>query len=205
MEIWVITGGIGSGKSEVCRILRRHGISAQYDADSRVKALYNEVPGLLSSIETALSCNLKDENGFFQTRKLAEIIFSDSYALKKVEGIVFPALTDDFNAFLKRNHDEAVVIFESATILEKPYFEGFGDKIILVDAPFEIRLQRACTRDGISEDAVRARMANQELMNRLSEGVTDPRIDLVIMNDGTAEELEHKIAALLQGCLKTEY
>lgn len=200
MEVWVITGGIGSGKSEVCHILKKHGISAQYDADSRVKALYAESPELLLSIERVLECTLKDDDGLFLPKRLAERIFSDKDALDKVEEIVFPALKKDFESFQDSHKSESVVIFESATILEKPYFHGFGDRIILVDAPYDLRLLRASSRDNVSKEIIEKRMSNQVLMNRLSEGMKDPRIDTVIVNDGTHEELEDKVAALMEGC-----
>ena len=63
------------------------------------------------------------------------------------------------------------------------------DKVILVDAPFDVRLERACKRDGADRQKVLARMQNQKLMNDLSAGYEDPRIDLRILNDGTMEEL----------------
>ncbi len=192
MEILVITGGIGSGKSEVCRILRGKGLGAQYNADSRVKALYAEHPTLLSDIEKALGCRLRDSDGKFLSSKMAEVIFSDRNALETIESLVFPALMDDFSSFAAMHSEENILIFESATVLEKPAFEGFGDKVILVDAPYSIRLARACGRDGAAPEAVAARMANQKLMNALSEGYEDPRIDAVIMNDSGLEELEER-------------
>ena len=79
----VITGGIGSGKSEVCRILRKMGFCAQYNADTRAKALYEEHPSLLADIESALGCSLRDEDGRFVPARLAARIFNepDSLAL----------------------------------------------------------------------------------------------------------------------------
>ncbi len=192
MEILVITGGIGSGKSEVCRILREKGFDAQYNADSRVKTLYMEHPTLLDDIEKALGCRLKDSDGKFQPSRLAGVIFSDRNALETVESLVFPALMDDFSSFAAMHSEENILIFESATVLEKPWFDGFGDKVILVDAPYPNRLERACGRDGADPEAVAARMANQKLMNALSEGYGDPRINAVILNDSGLEELEER-------------
>ena len=68
---------------------------------------------------------------------------------------------------------------------------------VLVDAPFELRLERACARDGVSSQAIMSRMMNQKLMNALSEGHADPRIDYVISNDGSFEELKKKVKDLL--------
>lgn len=199
--VLIVTGGIGSGKSQVCRILKDMGFQHQYDADSRAKALYEEHPTLLSDIETSLGCNLKDETGKFQPTRLASVIFSDRAALDKVESHLFPALKADFASFA-RSCGEGIVVFESATVLEKPQFEGFGDKVILVDAPFEVRLDRACRRDGSDRDRIIARMRNQELMNRLSEGYEDPRIDFRIVNDGSLEELERRTRIAINSLIK---
>lgn len=198
MKVVVVTGGIGSGKSEVCRILSEMGLHLQYDADDRVKRLYSEHPSLLDDIESQTGCLLRDDAGVFVPSRLAERIFADADALKLVESLVFPALMDDFRQFCTMNSGHAYVIFESATILEKPQFDGFGDVVILVDAPFDVRLKRACIRDNADRDKVLARMSNQKLMNLLSEGLTDPRIDVVIMNDGTVEDLEAKVRKMVE-------
>ena len=192
----VVTGGIGSGKSEVCRLLNEYGAAARYDADERVKALYAVHPTLLSDISGRLGVDLCDENGNFVPRILAERIFSDPEALAAVESLVFPALIEDFEAFRRQNEDGHVV-FESATVLEKEFFNGFGEMTVLLDAPYELRLERACARDGVSRQAIMSRMMNQKLMNALSKGHTDPRIDYVISNDGSFEELKKKVKELL--------
>ena len=192
MTVLVITGGIGSGKSEVCRILAVKGLTAQYNADSKVKELYNTVPGLLDSIEDRLGCRLRDEDGKFVPQWLAQRIFIDRKVLETVEALVFPALMEDFSIFA-RESGSPVVIFESATILEKPQFDGFGDKVILVDAPVQLRLERACSRDGAQKEAIKARMAYQKLMNDLSEGAADARVDAVILNDGSIDILEQRV------------
>ena len=196
MKILVITGGIGSGKSEVCRILAQKGLAVQYNADAKVKELYDTVPGLLESIEDRLGCSLRDEAGKFVPRCLAQRIFVDRQALETVESLVFPALMEDFLAFAG-NSGSPFVVFESATILEKPQFDDFGDKVILVDAPVSMRMERACRRDGADREAVKARMSNQKKMNALSEGATDPRIDAVIVNDGSIAILEQKIEIIM--------
>ena len=189
--VMIVTGGIGSGKSQVCKILNEMGITAQYDADSRAKALYDEHPTLLSDIEKSLGCSLKDTDGRFQPAELASVIFAERSALETVESLLFPVLLDDFRSFAG-TCGEDIVVFESATVLEKPQFKGFGDKVILVDAPFEVRLERACRRDGAEREKVLARMRNQKLMNELSEGMEDPRIDCKILNDCSLDELERR-------------
>ena len=89
------------------------------------------------------------------------------------------------------------MVFESATILEKPFFDGFGDYVLLVDAPISLRLERACARDKATEEQIRERMRNQPLLNAMSEGEKCSRVDHVIMNDGSYAELEQKVVDFL--------
>ena len=191
MNVLVVTGGIGSGKSEVCRILAAKGLTEQYNADTRVKELYVSSPGLLDSIEERLHCKVRDDSGKLVPALLAERIFADRSALEAVEALVFPALMEDFRSFVSAASGN-IVVFESATVLEKPQFDGFADKVILVDAPIPSRLERASGRDGADKEKIWSRMENQKLMNALSEGASDPRIDAVIVNDGTLEKLEER-------------
>ena len=197
MKILAVTGGIGSGKSEVCRILAENGLTLQYNADSRAKALYVECPGLLESIEVSLGCGLKDEDGNFIPSRLAAVIFSDAAALQKVEALLFPEMIRDFHRMMAEATEDQIVVFESATFLEKKQFDGFADIVLLVDAPFEIRLERACRRDGASKEAIMARMKSQRLMNELSDGLDDPRISYRVLNVGTRQDLERNVMSVL--------
>ena len=197
MKILAVTGGIGSGKSEVCRILAENGLALQYDADSRAKALYVESPGLLDEIEKELGGRFRDEEGNFVPSRLAAVIFSDDAALEKVEALLFPEMIRDFHRMMAEAAQDQIVVFESATFLEKKQFDGFADIVLLVDAPYDIRLERACRRDGASKEAIIARMKNQRLMNELSEGLEDPRITYRVLNDGTKEDLEQKVLSVL--------
>ena len=197
MKILAVTGGIGSGKSEVCRIMAENGLALQYNADSRAKALYVECPGLLDEIEKELGERFTDAEGNFVPSRLAEVIFSDAAAIEKVEALLFPEMIRDFHRIMAEAAQDQIVVFESATFLEKKQFDGFADIVLLVDAPFDMRLERACRRDGASKEAIIARMKSQRLMNELSEGLEDPRINYRVQNDGTRQELEHKVLSVL--------
>lgn len=191
----VVTGGIGSGKSEVCRILSHSYGFAVYEADRKAKELYVGYPELLDAIEKALGCSFRDSSGQFQPSLMAGRIFGDDEAIRTVENLLFPYLIRDFKDFAETSGN--IIIFESATVLEKPQFAGFGDKVILVDAPFELRLERACRRDGSDRDAVLARMNGQKLMNALSGGLSDERIDEIIINNGSVEDLEVAVKGVM--------
>ena len=94
---------------------------------------------------------------------MAELIFRDKDSLQKVESLVFPALSEDFDKWMADQNDGLPVVFESATVLEKTYFDGFGDMNVLVNAPFDLRLSRAVERDG-DRNRVKSRMTLQNLM-----------------------------------------
>ena len=197
MKILAVTGGIGSGKSEVCRIMAENGLALQYNADSRAKELYVECPGLLDEIEKELGERFTDAEGNFVPSRLAAVIFSDAAALEKVEALLFPEMIRDFHRMMAEAAQDQIVVFESATFLEKKQFDGFADIVLLVDAPFDMRLERACRRDGASKEAIIARMKNQRLMNELSEGLEDSRITYRVLNVGTRQDLERNVLSVL--------
>jgi dephospho-CoA kinase len=198
MEILVITGGIGSGKSEVCRILQECYTCGVYNADERVKFLYDIHPTLLNDIETLTGDSLRDGEGRFVPSRLSARIFSDRRLLKEVEKLVFPALMDDFRSWAEGYADDRFVVFESATILEKPELKGFGDKVVLVDAMVETRLERACLRDSAPRESIYARMLNQKMMNSISDGEMIPDVDAVIHNLGTLSDLKYSTIRVIR-------
>lgn len=178
-----VTGGIGSGKSAVCRILSSRGVPV-YDSDSRTKELYTGP--LLGKIEEALGENLRLADGSLDRKKLSSIIFNDRAKLQTVESIVHPAVLADF--LLWRNGFDAekvpFVVMESALVLSKPLFSNVADKIVAVDAPEDVRIARAVSRDGVDPDSIRRRVASQKLPLE--------KADVVITNDCTFEELEKR-------------
>lgn len=189
----LITGGIGSGKSLVSRYMEELGVPV-YDSDSRTKALYEGA--LLSRLETALGARLRTEEGRFDKRALARLIFSDNVNMSKMEQVVYPAVIEDFAAWKNEVSEDIgkcggkIVAMESALALTKPAFSGIFDIVLAVRAPEELRVKRACERDGVDEAAVRERIRNQS--------VDVSAADYIIDNDGTPEELRAKTEAVLR-------
>ena len=193
MKVVVVTGGIGSGKSMACTYLNNRYGWPVYEADSRVKDLYACHATLLAEIETALGANLRRDDGSLDPQALSAIIFNDSDALALVESIVFPVLLDDFEMWKSRHADSLFVVLESATILEKPQLSGIGDYVILIDAPVNVRLDRAASRDKSSYERVKLRMASQEMMNKISDGILKAPVDRVVENVGSVDDLREKL------------
>ena len=146
MKTILVTGPIGSGKSEVCRILSSEGY-AVYDADSRTKALYENVPGLKKRIEDELGVPFSGLG----------IIFKDEARRQKLEDIVYPLVLKDMEEWVDSyrcngSYDRDCVFIESAVALDKPVFDHIYDEVWLVDAPLEIRKLRnpkAAERDSL--------------------------------------------------------
>lgn len=196
MKVIVVTGGIGSGKSTACRILNEMYGWPVYCADDRAKALYLESPTLLDDIETALGRSFRESDGSFSPALLADVIFSDRASLETVESLLFPQLEEDFMQWKDRQGDVGYVVLESATILEKPQLKDLGDFLLVVDAPKEVRALRAASRDSVHVDKVRSRMIAQTLMNDVSDGLAAVGADLLVLNDGSTEDLTEKLRIL---------
>ncbi len=192
----LLTGGMGSGKSTLVKALG--GMIPCFDADSGVKAFYSpssDAPYLLPQVEGALGRQFRDTDGNFFPKALAEVIFSDPDSLRRVEAIVFPALTEAFISWRDeqyRSHD--VVLFESATALDKPHLAPLWDRCVYVDAPESLRVARVCARCGCTGDEALRRMRLQG-----SAALHGDRIDAVIVNDAAPEDLRARFLRVLSG------
>lgn len=202
-----VTGGIGSGKSAVCRILGSRGVPV-YDSDSRTKAMYDTDKALVDKMEAALCTELRDAGGRLDRKKLASVVFSDPSSLADLEKVVHPYVLADFIRWRKKCaehiasgmiqwHPEAgpspFVIIESAIILEKPLFRNVADKVLVVEAPQRLRLERAMKRDNVPAALISERMERQETFRRC-----DFPSAIVLDNDGDIDTLEIKVSAMLK-------
>lgn len=156
-----VTGGIGSGKSHVCKIFASLGC-AVYDSDSRTKQLYDENPELLTGLAGLLGTGiLKIKGGkvVLDKKAMAARIFSSKSLMEKVKEYVYPFVMEDFRKW--KRWKRGVVLFESAVILENDYVRGFMDKTLVVTAPLEERIARVMKRDNSSLQEVKRRLRSQ--------------------------------------------
>ena len=183
MRTVLITGGIGSGKSEAARYLASRGYGV-YDSDSRAKGLYDSVPGLLEKVSSALGCSgLRLPDGSLDRAALAAAIFQDPLKKKALEDLVYPVLLKDFLAWRSLQKGSAV-FFESAVAGNTPLFEELFDLVLEIRCDEAVRLERAVRRGASREDAL-ARMRSQKPLAR--------EADEVIFNDGDLSSLHDKI------------
>lgn len=172
-----ITGGIGSGKTTVCRFFQALGVPV-YHADDRAKFLMNHDEGLIARIRELLGPEAYRE-GKLDRVYVADKVFRDPALLQQLNAIVHPAVFLDSIAFFEANKDQPYVLYEAAILFESGNHKAM-DKVILVYAPEELRIQRTMDRDGSTRDAVLARMRQQ-----LPEEEKRRLADLVIVNDGS--------------------
>lgn len=172
-----ITGGIGSGKSVVCRLLAMLDVPI-YDSDSRAKWLMNNSSVLRERLQERFGNDIFGEGGL-QRKVLAERVFSDREALAALDAIVHPAVAEDFQAWAaEREAEGAEVVGLESAILFSSGFDKFVDRCVAVVAPDELRVARAALRDIASEEQVRARIASQMPQSEVAE-----RADYVVVND----------------------
>jgi len=182
MKTILVTGGIGSGKSAVCAYLEEKGIPVYY-SDDRTKALYDNDPALLSQLETVFGSGIRMADGKLDRKALAALIFGSPENLAKLEAIVHPAVLKDFEAWKQTMGDCRAVVMESAIALERPVFENVFDHVIMVEAPWQTRLERAVSRDGADKEAILKRMAAQKLRSEKADVVVNNDLDLAVMKE----------------------
>jgi len=152
-----VTGGIGSGKTEICRIFSALGAPV-YHADERAKDLLNNDVNLKRSVVSAFGEHAYS-GSVYNRKYIASVIFNSGEKLRELNHIVHPAVRLDFQQWLKTQQYPYAVI-ETAI----PYESGFDkltDHILLVDAPVELRIKRACERDQLTPEEVKKRIEKQ--------------------------------------------
>lgn len=171
-----ITGGIGSGKSVVSRLLEIMGVPV-YISDSEAKRLTQTD----RTIREGLIGLLGEEvyaGGVLNKPLLASYLFGSPEHARQVNGIIHPRVKEDFRIWARRHADSRIVGIESAILIEAG-FASEVDKIVLVYAPEEVRIPRAMVRDASSREAIRRRIASQ-----MSDEKKREQADFVIVNDG---------------------
>lgn len=181
-----VTGGIGSGKSTLCRLFARKGV-AVYDSDAAAKRLMTEDRTLRDAVAARFGAEVY-AGGVLDRARLAARVFSDAQALADLNALVHPAVMRDFDAWAAVQEGDYVVL-ESAILFDAG-LEREVDRTVAVLAPLELRVQRAARRDGCGEEPIRRRIAAQ-----LDDDTLAARADHVVVNI-LEEELEPAVAEL---------
>ena len=155
-----ITGGIGSGKSYVSALLQEHFGIPVYDCDKEAKRLTAESEEIREKLIELLGPNVFDGTTL-NKQFLADYLFADPENASRVNAIIHPAVLKDFKLWAEKQKQKKIVALESAILFESG-FNNYVDKVLFVDAPEEVRLQRAMRRDSAKEEQIKARMKMQQ-------------------------------------------
>jgi dephospho-CoA kinase len=169
-----VTGGIGSGKSTVCKILECLGVPV-FRADEEGRRLLSEDKEIQKKV-AALFGNTILTNGKPDRKKIAAIVFADEGKLKQLNAIIHPAVKASFANWLKKQTGN-LVIEEAAILFENGAYKDF-DTMLLITAPEELRIKRVTERDHISVHEVKKRMKNQ-----WSDEDKASKADHILLND----------------------
>lgn len=173
-----ITGGIGSGKTTVCKIFEKLGIPVYY-ADDRAKQLMIEKTEIIEQITEIFGKRAYYKNGKLNRRHIAKIAFSTPDKLKALNAVVHPAVKQDGIDWAKAQKNAPYTLKEAALMIESGNYKVM-DKLVVVAAPEKIRLARVMSRDDATKAEVKARMDKQ-----LPEAEKIKLADYVINNDGS--------------------
>jgi dephospho-CoA kinase len=170
-----ITGGIGSGKSYVCKRLAKHGIEV-YDCDAAAKRLIRTSPGLQQQIIRLV--------GSLDKAAMSRFLLASESNQQAMNAIVHPAVFRDFEQS-GMQWMESAILFESGA-------DTLVNKVVVVTAPQEVRIQRVIERDGITREKALQWMARQ-----WSQADVMARADYIIVNDGVTD-IDKQIESLLE-------
>lgn len=154
-----ITGGIGSGKSTACRCFEELGIPVYY-ADERARWLMENHAPLMEKIKESFGQDVYFQDGKLNRPLLADQVFGHAAKLQILNSLVHPAVQQDRNAFIQRHPEAPYTVSEAALLIEGGSYKEM-DRLILVYAPEEERIQRVMQRDHTTAEKVRARMQHQ--------------------------------------------
>ena len=193
MKYVAITGGIGSGKSYICKLLADHGVRV-YDCDIEARRLMNEDKDMQEAL-----CHLVGkpvfQHGILQKSILTHFLLASEDNQQAVNEIIHPAVAADF----KRS---GYTWLESAILFDS----GFDRRVnfsyrVCVSAPLDIRVERIMHRNGISRSK-----ALEWVRGQMPQDKVAARCDFVIVNDGSrplASQVERLLSSVPAGCLQT--
>lgn len=193
MQVFGLTGGIASGKSSVGRLLVERGIPV-FDADAAARVIVEPGQPALREIAAAFGQEVISADGALDRKKLGTLVFDDDAAREKLEAITHPRIRAEIGRQIMEaaaaGHEIAVV--DAALMVETGWYEQFAG-LIVVWCPSDVQLERLLSRDAISEQDARARIAAQMPIDRKRD-----LADYVVDNSGPLEALPEQVDALVE-------
>ena len=188
MTVWIgLTGGIGSGKSQVAADFSALGVP-RIDADAIARQLtQTEDSVTLQQIRQQFGDDAITLSGCLNRAYMRERVFADGQEKAKLEAILHPLIFAEIQQ-QQKGFQAAYGVVEIPTLIEHPIFQSLVQRILVVTCPDNIRVQRVMARNGLTEAAVRAIMATQA-----SDEARLRVADDVIANTGSLQDLQQAV------------
>jgi dephospho-CoA kinase len=184
-----LTGGIGSGKSQVAQYFSELGVPV-VDADVIAHELVEPGSDALAEITAVFGDDILDDKGTLDRNKLAGIVFNDAQSKHKLESILHPRVREQIEAYKVRYKDHPYILIVIPLLLESEQpFEV--DRVLVVEAPEHIRIQRVQQRDGRSTEQIR-NIIDSQVNDKQRRSAADD----VIVNDNSLEKLKQSVEKL---------
>ena len=194
MKIIGLTGGSGTGKGTVAARMRSLG-AGWVDADAVYRTLCAENREMLSALDAAFG-GVTDQNGVLDRPKLAKIVFSDPEKLRQLNAITTPYIRTASLEAIRAQSACPIVLYDAPTLFEAGA-DDFCDAVIAVLAPHDTRVARIIERDGLTDEAARARIDEQP-----NDTFYREKCGYIIENNGDLDTLYRDTDALYNKLIK---
>ncbi len=184
-KLIAITGGIGSGKSTVSKIIKDLGYPV-FSADEVYKNLIKD-ESFVKKIYDGLG--IESDNFKFDKNLISSRVFNDKKALEKLNSITHPEV---MNELIKLSKEKGGVVFNEVPLLFESNFESLYDKVIIVTRNLDDRVSSVALRDGLTKDEILLRIKNQVNYENIKSNA-----HTLISNDKSLEELTKKVKAVI--------
>ncbi len=204
-----VTGGIGSGKTYICHLLEIASIPVFY-SDTEASRIIDTDPDVKKAIVELFGENayigvqsmdekgkVKQETDTLDRKLVADKVFSNPTLLEKMNAIVHPAVIKAFEEW-RQKQDSKTVIIESAILFESGY-NKFVDKVLVITAPTDVRIERVMKRDGLTKEQVKKRIESQ-----MKETDKQKSADYIITN-GPHDDVNRQIFSFLDSIKENLY
>jgi dephospho-CoA kinase len=183
-----LTGGIGSGKSAAAAEFERLGATV-VDTDAIAHELTRAGGAAIAELQKLFGKDAIEENGAMDRKKMRDRVFADPAAKKALEALLHPLIREESRRRISAAHGPYVV-HVVPLLIESPDYRSRVDRVLVIDAPVELQLERVRLRSGLSEAEVRAIVAAQTTREQRLAAADD-----VIENRGTIDALRKQVAA----------
>lgn len=180
-SVVAVTGGIGSGKSVICRMLQVMGFEI-YDCDSRAREIMDSDMVMKRRIVAEITPDALDSCGNLRRKVIADVVFGSDEKLCRLNAIVHGAVKEDLARWISSRRGNGIMFVETAILYESGLDE-MVDYVMEVTAPENLRIKRAMKRDSAEYRQIKARIEAQDAGRMSYAARRHPRTEEIV-NDG---------------------